>query len=112
MCNAITLVKCLCLLYDYVMSVDVLICYSIQSYLFLIYVLLLKTDLLIPVFHKSFPCTDIESLGFSSIFIVVPSSVLDLDTLYPSDGNKGPGGSVRVEQIMYICYLHDNHFCS
>jgi len=95
MCNAITLAKYLCLLYDYVMSVAVLLCYSIQSYLFLIYVLLLKTELLIPVFHKNFPCTDIESLGLPSIFVVVPSPVLDLDTLHPSDGNKGPGGSTQ-----------------
>ena len=80
------------------MCVNILICYSIQSYLFLVYVFTLKTDLLKPVFHKSLSCVEIESLGHLSIILVVPPSVLDLDTLDPSEGNKGPEGSVCMEE--------------
>ena len=75
------------------MSMNVFNIDSIYLYLFLSYALLLKTELLIPVFHKNLPCIDIQSLGFPSMFVIVPSPVLDLDTLHPFNGNKGPGGS-------------------
>ena len=78
------------------MCVNILICYSIQSYLLLVYVFMLKTDLLKPVSHKSLSCIEIESLGHSSIILVVPPSVSDLDTLDPSEGNKGPEGSSLI----------------